>query len=131
MKVTTMATPSPRGVGTLCELRSFGRSEQVAGKGIASHDAGQPLLPPHAQVKLVYVVSGAVYDVAVDMRRSSPAFGRWVGAELAADNHRQLWIPPCFADGFLVLSDTADFYKGPPITRRQKPKRPSAGSTRR
>lgn len=66
-------------------------------------------LPPHAQGKLVRVVSGAVFDVAVDMRRSSPNFGKWVGEELSAINHRQLWIPPGFAHGFLVLSETADF----------------------
>ena len=61
------------------------------------------------QGKLVRVVTGRVFDVAVDMRRSSPAFGRWVGIELSADNHRMLWVPPGFAHGFLVLSDTADF----------------------
>ena len=66
-------------------------------------------LPPHAQGKLVRVVSGAVFDVAVDMRRSSPNFGQWAGVELNATNHRQMWIPPGFAHGFLVLSDTADF----------------------
>ena len=66
-------------------------------------------LPPHAQGKLVRVISGAVFDVAVDIRRSSPSFGQWVGAELRAENHRQLWIPPGFAHGFVVLSDTADF----------------------
>ncbi|HEY1089626.1 MAG TPA: dTDP-4-dehydrorhamnose 3,5-epimerase, partial [Burkholderiaceae bacterium] len=49
------------------------------------------------------------FDVAVDMRRSSPNFGRWEGVELSAENHRQLWIPPGFAHGFLVLSETADF----------------------
>jgi dTDP-4-dehydrorhamnose 3,5-epimerase len=62
-----------------------------------------------AQGKLVRVVAGAVYDVAVDIRRDSPSFGRWVGVELSADNHRQLWIPPGLAHGFLVLSETADF----------------------
>lgn len=66
-------------------------------------------LPPHAQGKLVRCVSGAVFDVAVDLRRSSPNFGRWAGVELSADNHRQLWVPPGFAHGFLVLSETADF----------------------
>ena len=66
-------------------------------------------LPPHAQGKLVRVVRGAVFDVAVDLRRSSPRFGRWVGMELSEDNHRQLWIPPGFAHGFLVLSEDADF----------------------
>ena len=66
-------------------------------------------LNPHAQGKLVRVITGAVFDVAVDIRRSSPTFGRWVGAELTAENHHQLWIPPGFAHGFVVLSDTADF----------------------
>lgn len=62
-----------------------------------------------AQGKLVRVVSGAVFDVAVDIRRSSPTFGRWVGVELSESNHRQLWVPAGFAHGFLVLSETADF----------------------
>ena len=67
-------------------------------------------LPPHAQGKLVRVVRGAVWDVAVDLRRSSPRFGRWTGAELSEHNHRQLWIPPGFGHGFLVLSEGgADF----------------------
>jgi dTDP-4-dehydrorhamnose 3,5-epimerase len=62
-----------------------------------------------AQGKLVRVVAGAVFDVAVDIRSESPTFGRWVGAELSADNHRQMWVPPGLAHGFLVLSDSADF----------------------
>lgn len=66
-------------------------------------------LGEHAQGKLVRCVAGAVFDVAVDMRRSSPRFGRWTGIELSADNQRQLWVPPGFAHGFLVLTDTADF----------------------
>lgn len=61
------------------------------------------------QGKLVRVVRGAVFDVAVDLRRSSPTFGSWYGLELSEDNHRELWVPPGFAHGFQVLSDTADF----------------------
>jgi len=64
---------------------------------------------PHAQGKLVRVVSGAVFDVAVDLRPGSSTRGRWVGQELSAANHLQLWIPPGFAHGFLVLSESADF----------------------
>ncbi|MEJ7928446.1 dTDP-4-dehydrorhamnose 3,5-epimerase [Ramlibacter sp. AN1015] len=60
------------------------------------------------QGKLVRVVRGTVFDVAVDLRRSSPSFGRWFGVELSEDNHRQLWVPPGCAHGFLVLSETAD-----------------------
>ncbi|HSN20315.1 MAG TPA: dTDP-4-dehydrorhamnose 3,5-epimerase [Usitatibacter sp.] len=61
------------------------------------------------QGKLVRVVSGEVFDVAVDLRRSSPSFGRWVGERLSAENHRMMWVPPGFAHGFLVLSDWAEF----------------------
>jgi dTDP-4-dehydrorhamnose 3,5-epimerase len=61
------------------------------------------------QGKLVRVVRGAVFDVAVDIRKSSPTFGKWVGCELSEDNHRQFWVPPGFAHGFVVLSDIADF----------------------
>lgn len=61
------------------------------------------------QGKLVRVVRGAVFDVAVDIRKSSPTFGKWVGVELSEDNHKQLWVPEGFAHGFLVLSETAEF----------------------
>ena len=63
---------------------------------------------PRPQGKLVQVIRGAVFDVAVDIRRSSPRFGWWVGVELDDVNHRQLWVPPEFAHGFLVLSETCD-----------------------
>jgi dTDP-4-dehydrorhamnose 3,5-epimerase len=69
-------------------------------------------LPPHAQGKLVRVVHGAVFDVALDIRRGSPHFGQWTGVLLTAANRRQLWIPPGFAHGFLALyNDTHFLYK--------------------
>lgn len=64
---------------------------------------------PNPQGKLVRVTQGAVFDVAVDLRRSSPNFGKWVGVELSGENHHQLWVPEGFGHGFLVLSETADF----------------------
>jgi dTDP-4-dehydrorhamnose 3,5-epimerase len=63
----------------------------------------------HPQGKLVRVVQGSVFDAVVDLRRSSPTFGKWVGTVLSAENHRQLWVPPGFAHGFVVLSETAEF----------------------
>lgn len=69
-------------------------------------------LPPSAQGKLVRAVSGAIFDIAVDIRRSSPTFRRWVGETLSADNRRQLWVPPGFAHGFLALDEgTEVLYK--------------------
>lgn len=62
-----------------------------------------------AQGKLVRVTQGRVFDVAVDLRRNSPNFGRWAGAELSAENNLQMWVPPGFAHGFVVLSESADF----------------------
>jgi dTDP-4-dehydrorhamnose 3,5-epimerase len=63
----------------------------------------------HAQGKLVRVISGEVFDVAVDIRRSSPNFGKWVGVRLSGENKRQLWVPEGFAHGFVVVSETAEF----------------------
>jgi dTDP-4-dehydrorhamnose 3,5-epimerase len=65
--------------------------------------------PPHAQGKLVRVVKGSVWDVAVDIRKNSPTFGKHFGAELSGDNHRMMWIPPGFAHGFSVLEDQTLF----------------------
>ncbi|SAL72023.1 dTDP-4-dehydrorhamnose 3,5-epimerase [Caballeronia peredens] len=63
----------------------------------------------HTQGKLVRVIAGAVFDVAVDIRKSSPTFGKWVGVELSAENRRQLWVPEGFAHGFVVVSEFAEF----------------------
>ncbi len=65
-------------------------------------------LAPHAQGKLIRVTQGSVFDVAVDIRSDSSTFGQWVGVELSAENHRQMWIPPGLAHGFLVTSESAD-----------------------
>ena len=79
-----------------------------------SHSSKGTLRGLHYQIerpqgKLVRVVSGQVFDVAVDLRKTSPGFGRWVGEILSADNKHQLWVPPGFGHGFLVLSETAEF----------------------
>lgn len=65
-------------------------------------------LPPHPQGKLVRCIVGEIFDVAVDIRRSSPTFGQWVGAALSSDNQQQLWVPEGFAHGFLTLSEHAE-----------------------
>jgi len=67
-------------------------------------------IPPKAQGKLVRALAGEVFDVAVDIRKGSPTFGQWVGEVLSAENKKQMWIPPGFAHGFLVLSDSAEFF---------------------
>lgn len=64
----------------------------------------------YPQGKLVYVTSGTIFDVAVDIRKDSPTFGKWVGITLSADKHQQFYVPPGFAHGFCVLSDSADFH---------------------
>lgn len=90
-----------------CETRfvqdNHSRSSQAVLRGLHYQ------LPPHAQGKLVRVTQGSVFDVAVDIRKSSPTFGRWVGVELSDQNRRQLWLPPGIAHGFLVIGDSADF----------------------
>ena len=65
-------------------------------------------LPPEPQAKLVRVTSGAIFDVAIDLRQSSATYGQWVGAQLSAENHQQLWVPEGFAHGFLTLSAVAE-----------------------
>ncbi|AWI81673.1 dTDP-4-dehydrorhamnose 3,5-epimerase [Parazoarcus communis] len=77
-----------------------------SGKGVLR---GMHYQIEQAQGKLVRVVRGSVFDVAVDMRKSSPTFGTWVGVELSEENNRQFWVPPGFAHGFLVTSESADF----------------------
>ena len=129
MKATRLAIPEV----VLIEPKVFGDArgfffesfnqaqfEQAIGKSVQfvqdnhSRSAKGVLRGLHYQIqqpqgKLVRVVQGAVFDVAVDIRKSSPTFGQWVGEELSEDNHRQLWVPPGFAHGFMVLSETAEF----------------------
>ncbi|MEB3200506.1 MAG: dTDP-4-dehydrorhamnose 3,5-epimerase [Synechococcaceae cyanobacterium] len=77
-------------------------------------------LAPHAQGKLVRCVAGEIFDVAVDLRRSSPHFGRWIGAHLSAGNHRQMWVPVGFAHGFLSLCDGSEvLYKTTDVWHRE------------
>lgn len=90
------------GVGASFVQDNHSRSSKGVLRGL-HYQVRQP------QGKLVRVVRGAVFDVAVDVRRSSATFGKWVGVELTEDNHKQFWVPPGFAHGFIVLSDTADF----------------------
>jgi dTDP-4-dehydrorhamnose 3,5-epimerase len=90
------------GLQTTFVQDNHSRSEKNVLRGL-HYQISQP------QGKLVRVVRGAVFDVAVDIRRSSPTLGRWVGTELSDDNHRLMWIPEGFAHGFLVLSDVAEF----------------------
>ena len=128
MKVTPMSLPEV----LLVEPQRFGdargyfmetyREERYRASGIGSRFVqdnlsrstrgilrGLHLQHPNQQGKLVYVLEGEVFDVAVDVRVGSPDFGKWTGAALSADDHRQLWIPPGFAHGFCVTSDTALF----------------------
>jgi dTDP-4-dehydrorhamnose 3,5-epimerase len=90
------------GLQTTFVQDNHSRSERNVLRGM-HYQISQP------QGKLVRVISGAVFDVAVDMRKSSPCFGRWVGTELSEENRREMWIPEGFAHGFLVLSDFAEF----------------------
>ncbi len=90
------------GLNTVFVQDNHSRSEKNVLRGLHYQ-----ILQP--QAKLVRVVRGAVFDVAVDLRRSSPTFGRWTGTELSENNHRQMWIPEGLAHGFLVLSDAAEF----------------------
>jgi dTDP-4-dehydrorhamnose 3,5-epimerase len=92
------------GVGVGCEFVQDNFSSSIQGTLRGLHyQLRQP------QGKLVHVTRGEVFDVAVDIRRGSPSFGAWFGALLSAENHRQMWIPPGFAHGFVVTSESADF----------------------
>jgi dTDP-4-dehydrorhamnose 3,5-epimerase len=90
------------GLGVTFVQDNHSRSAQGVLRGL-HYQLQQP------QGKLVRVVRGAVFDVAVDIRKASPTFGKWVGIELSEENKRQFWVPPGFAHGFVVLSESADF----------------------
>ena len=92
-------------VGGVCEFVQDNHSKSQRGVLRGLHYQ----LPPMAQGKLVRVIQGEVFDVAVDIRRSSSTFGKWVGVILSAENNRQLWIPEGFAHGFVTLSQSAEF----------------------
>ena len=94
-------------VEKVCNTRFVQDNESKSSYGVVRGLHFQ--LPPHAQSKLVRVVEGAVLDIAVDIRRGSPTFGKYVAVELSAENHRQLFIPRGFAHGFAVLSEEAVF----------------------
>lgn len=94
------------GEATGLDVRFVQDNHSKSGRGVLR---GLHYQIQHPQGKLVRVTQGAVFDVAVDMRRPSAHFGRWVGVELSADNKRQLWIPPGFAHGFLVTTESAEF----------------------
>lgn len=93
---------SAAGIDAVFVQDNHSRSSQGTLRGL-HYQLNQP------QGKLVRVVSGEVFNVAVDLRRSSPRFGQWVGVVLTGANHHQLWMPPGFANGYLVLSDSADY----------------------
>lgn len=93
-------------IGADASLRFVQDNHSRSARGVLRglhYQIGQP------QGKLMRVVAGEVFDVAVDLRRGSPTFGKWAGAVLSAENMRMMWVPPGFAHGFLVLSDSADF----------------------
>ena len=118
MLVTTAAFEDARGLFVETYKRSEFAAHGIAGPFVQdnySHSSSRGVLrglhyqaAPRVQGKLVFAVRGAIFDVAVDIRRESPTYGRWVGAELTADTRRMLWVPPGFAHGFCVLSEGAD-----------------------